>query len=108
MSKGWSFGGATMRRLVEREVAGDGRSFAEDRIDAHAASVQLDKGLHQRQTKPGAAVPRSVGMALEPVEHLVLDVGRNAGAPIGHGKDHMMVGAPGAQRNRGILWRKSD
>ena len=76
--------GAVIRRrcvrvLVDRKVAGDRGAFADHRIDAHLAAVQFDEGAHQRQAEAGAAMTRAVGVALEPVEHLVLDVSR-AGA----------------------------
>src|SRR6267378_8602484 len=79
MSRDRSFRGVAMRSLIDRKVARDGRAFADNRIDAHLASVQFDKGAHQRQAEAGAAMPRSIGMTLEPVEHLVFDVGRNSG-----------------------------
>ena len=44
----------------------------------------------------------------EPVEYLVLDVGRNARAGIGDGEDDVVVGFPGAQADGGVLRRKSD
>src|SRR5712671_1397314 len=91
-----SFCGVAMRSLVDRKVARDGRAFADDRIDAYLASVQFDKGAHQRQAEAGAAMPRSIGMTLEPVEHLVLDIGRDAGTAIGHGEDDAVSGSPGA------------
>src|SRR6202171_384089 len=82
-----SFRGVAMRSLIDRKIARDGRALADDRIDAHLASVQFDKRTHQRQAEAGAAMPRAVGMALEPVEHLVLDVRRNARTGIGDGED---------------------
>src|SRR6266540_3102838 len=108
MSRARSFGGVAMRVLVDRKVAGDRRALADHGIDAHLAAVQLDKGTHQRQAEAGAAVTRAVGVALEPVEHLVLHLSRNAGAGIAYGKDHAMLGPPRADRDRGIVWRKSD
>ena len=77
-------------------------------IDAHLAAMQFDKGAHQRQPEAGAAMPRAVGMAFEPVEHLVLDLGRNARAGIGHGEDDAVLGAPGADRHRRIMRREAD
>ncbi len=47
-------------------------------------------------------------MTFEPVEHLVLDVGRNARAGIGHGENHAVLGSLGAQSDGPILRRKSD
>src|SRR4051812_33830903 len=108
MSWGSSFRGVTMRGLVDREVARDGRAFTDDRIDADLAAVQFDKGAHQRQAEAGAAVPRAVGMALEPVEYLVLDVGRNARPGVGHGEGHIVLGAPGGEADGGILRREAD
>src|ERR671930_916283 len=108
MSWARSFGGVAMRVLVDREVAGDGGALAYHRIDAHLAAMQLDEGAHQRQAEAGAAVPRAVGVAFEPVEHLVLHLGRNAGAAIADGEDDAMLGPPRADRDRGIVRRESD
>src|SRR5713226_4380076 len=88
-----SFRGVAMRSLIDRKVAGHGRAFADDRIDAHLASVQFDEGAHQRQAEAGAAMPRAVGVTLEPVEHLVFDVGRNTRAGIGHGENDAVFGS---------------
>src|SRR5918995_273151 len=74
-----SFGGVAMSVLVDRKVAGDRGALADHRIDADLAAMQFDKGAHQRQAEAGAAVTRAVRVALEPVEHLVLYVSRNAG-----------------------------
>src|ERR1700720_3346303 len=92
-----SFRGVAMRGMVDRKVARDGRASADDRIDAHLASMQFDKGAHQRQAEARATMPRSLGMAFEPVEHLVFDIGRNARTGIGHGEGHAVLGSPGAQ-----------
>src|SRR5213075_2377945 len=108
MSWAWSFGGVAMRVLVDRKVAGDRGALADHGIDAHLAAVQFDKGAHQRQAKAGAAVTRAVGMALEPVEHLVLHLSGNARAGIADGEDHAMLGPPRADRDRGIVRRESD
>src|SRR3954468_17205285 len=108
MSLARSFGGVAMRVLVDRKVARDRRALADYRIDAHLAAVQLDEGAHQRQAEAGATVPRAVGMALEPVEHLVFHVSRNAGAAIADGEYHSMRGPLGADRDRGIVRRESD
>src|SRR6267154_3729298 len=102
MSLAWSFGGVAMRVLVDRKVARDRGALADHRIDAHLAAVQFDEGTHQRQAEAGAAVTRAVGMALEPVEHLVFHVSRNAGAGIADGDDHAMLGPLRADRDRGI------
>ena len=47
-------------------------------------------------------------MALEPVEHLVLDLGRNAGAGIGDREDDAMLVAPGADGDGGVVRREAD
>ena len=46
----------------------------------HRAAMQLDEGAHDRQAEAGAAMARAVRMGLEPVEHPVLHLGRDAGA----------------------------
>src|SRR5216684_8343999 len=101
-----SFSGVAMRSLIDRKVAGDGCAFADDRIDAHLASMHFDKGAHQRQAEAGAAMPRAVGMTLEPIEHLVFDIGRDAGTGIGHSEDDAVFGSPGAQADGRLLRRK--
>src|SRR5664279_4146686 len=103
-----SFRGVAMRGLIDRKVARDGRALADDRIDAHLASVEFDKGAHQRQAETGAAMPRAVRMALEPVEHLVLDVGRNPRTGIGDAENDAVFGSSGAQPDAGILRREPD
>ena len=45
-----------MGGLLDRKIAGHGRAFADDGIDAHFASVQFDKGTNQRQPEPRAAM----------------------------------------------------
>src|SRR5439155_26336376 len=87
---------ASMRGLCARKVAGHRRALADHRNAAHLAAVQFDKGAYQRQAESGAAMPRSVGVTLEPVEHLVLDIGRDAGTAIGHGEDDAVFSSPGA------------
>src|SRR5439155_13105273 len=72
-----------LARFAEREDAGDGGAAADRGVERHSAAVQLDKGAHQRQAKPGAAVARAERMSLEPIEHLVLHIGRNARAVVG-------------------------
>src|SRR5450755_1363534 len=96
-----SFRGVAMRGLIDRKVARDGRALADDRIDAHLASVQFDKRAYQRQAEAGAAVPRAMGMALEPVEHLVLDVGRNPRTGIGHAENDAVLGPSCAETDAG-------
>src|SRR6478609_9105507 len=103
-----SFGGVTMGVLVDRKIARHRRAFADHRIDLHLAAMQLDERAHQREAEAGAAVPRAVGMALEPVEHLVFDVGRNAGAGIGDRKNDAMLVSPRADGDGGIVRRESD
>src|ERR1700692_848342 len=98
-----SFRGVAMRGLIDWEGAGHARTRADDRIDAHLASVQFDKGAHQRQAEAGAAVPRAVGVAFEPVEYLVLDVGRNARTGVGHGEDDAVFGPDGAEADGRVL-----
>src|SRR5258708_40057264 len=51
---------------------------------------------------------RAVGMTFEPVESLVLDVGRNARAGIGYGENDAVLRSFGAEADSSILRRKSD
>src|SRR2546430_13739978 len=53
-------------------------------------------------------MPRPVGMTLEPVEHLVLDVGCNAWPEIGHRENDTALVSSGTESNRRIVRRKSD
>src|SRR3569623_2430627 len=94
-----SFSGVAMRGLVERKIANDPGAALDGRIEIHASAMEFHKGAHQRQAEARAAMPRAVGAALEPVEHLVLDVRRNAGAFVHDGKSHAVLGAPGAHRD---------
>src|SRR4029077_20338898 len=103
-----SFRGVAMRGLVDREVAGHGRALAYGGIDAHLAAVQLDKGAHQRQAEPGAAMPGPLRVALEPVEHLVLGLGRNAWSGVGHREHHAVLASPRADGHGGVTRRESD
>src|SRR6266852_4263088 len=103
-----SFRGVAMRGLIARKVARHRRAFADARIDAHLAAVQFDKGAHQRQAEASAAMPRSMGAALEPVEHLVLDVGRNARTGIGHREGDALLSSACADDDGRVLRREAD
>src|SRR5207302_7565801 len=78
------------------------------RIDAYLAAMQLDKRALQGQAEAGAAVPRPVRVALEPVEHLVLDVRRNARTGIGYGKHDGMLAPFCADADTRVLRREAD
>src|ERR1051326_3107674 len=93
MSGTRSFRGVAMR-LIDREFAGHGRPLARNRIDPDLAAMQFDKGTHQRQAEARAAMPRAVGMTLEPVEHLVLHLRRDAGSAIAHRAPHAAARPP--------------
>src|ERR1035437_3369488 len=66
--------------LHGREHAGHRGALPERGVDRHRAAVQLDERAHQREPEAGAAVLRAHRVGLEPVEHLVLRLRRNAGA----------------------------
>src|SRR3954471_24336285 len=51
---------------------------------------------------------RAVGMALEPVEHLVLDIGRNAGTGIADAEYDVVLSPLRSDDNLGIPRGKSD
>src|SRR5229473_6432975 len=104
MSWDRSFRGVAMRSLIDRKVARDGRALAHDRIDAHLASMQFDERADERQAETGAAMPRAVGMTLEPVEYLILDIRRNSRPGVGHGENDAVLASSGAQADSGVLW----
>src|SRR3954468_4725941 len=106
MSLARSFGGVAMRVLVDRKVTADRGALAHHRIDPHLAAVQFDKGAHQRQAEPGAAVPRAARAALTPLEYLVFHVWRDTGTAIGHREDDAVLAADAADGDRGIMRRE--
>src|SRR2546430_6830891 len=74
--------------LSEREHAGDGGATPDRRVERHRATVQLHKGAHQRQAEASAAMTRAEGVGLEPIEYLILHIGRDAGAMVGNREYH--------------------
>ena len=50
--------------------------------------MQLHEGAHQRQAEASAAMARAERVGLEPIEHLVLHVRRDAGPVIGDREYH--------------------
>ena len=88
-----------LARFAEREDAGDGGAAADGGIERHRSAVQLDEGAHQRQAEARAAMARAERMGLEPVEHLVLHVGRDAGSVVGHREHDGVLEPLGGQRN---------
>ena len=67
--------------------------------------MQLDERAHQRQAEAGAAVLRTHRVGLEPVEHLILGVGRDAGPAIGD-REHHRVGLPLGRQRHGLARRR--
>src|SRR6478672_3530356 len=53
-------------------------------------------------------MPRSLRMALEPVEHLVLDLGGNARSGVGYREYHAALGTPRADGNGRTMRRETD
>src|SRR5262245_42189013 len=70
--------------MVEREHAGNRGTAADRGFEPDRAAVQLHEGAHQRQPEPGAAVARAERMGLEPIEHLVLHIGRDTWSAVGY------------------------
>src|SRR5262249_8490501 len=70
--------------MIEREDAGDRGAAADGGFERHRAAVQLHERAHQGQAEARAAVARAERMGLEPIEHLVLYIGRDARPAIGH------------------------
>src|SRR5215470_2440924 len=93
--------------FAKRKHAGDGGAAADRRIERHRAAMQLHEGAHQRQAKAGAAMPRAEGMGLEPIEYLVLHVGRDAGAIVGDREYHRILEPLGRERNGPARGRKA-
>src|SRR5262245_24336687 len=93
--------------LSEREHAGDGGATPDRRVERHRAAVQLHKRAHQRQAEASAAMTRAEGVGLEPIEYLILHIGRDAGAVVGNRKYHSILESLGRERNGPARWRKA-
>src|SRR5262252_5941450 len=70
--------------MIEREDAGDRGAAADGGFERHRTAVQLHERAHQGEAEARAAVARAERMGLEPIEHLVLYIGRDARPAIGH------------------------
>src|SRR5256886_16225796 len=93
--------------VIEREDAGDRGAAADGGFERHRAAMQLDERAHQGQAEARAAVARAERMGLEPIEHLVLYIGRDAGPAIGH-REYDGVPAPlGGKSNDLAAGRKA-
>src|SRR5215813_10551566 len=79
--------------VIEREDAGDRGAAADGGFERHRAAVQLHERAHQGEAEARAAVARTEGVSLEPIEHLVLHIGLDAGPEIGH-REYDGVPAP--------------
>src|SRR5215831_10746036 len=79
--------------MIEWEDAGHRGAAADGGFERHRAAVQLHERAHQGEAEARTAVARAERMGLEPIEHLVLYVGRDAGAAIGH-REYDGVPAP--------------
>ena len=62
--------------------------------------MQLDEGPHTGQAKADAAMARADRVRLEPVEHAVDHVDRNAAALIGHLEHDLSGATQGRERDR--------
>src|SRR6516165_5169269 len=88
-----------LRAVVEREDAGDGSPAPHRGFERHRPAMQLDERAHQRKTQAGAAVAGAERMGLEPIEHLILYIGRNAGTAIRNREDERIFETLGRKRN---------
>src|SRR5262249_35168884 len=92
---------------VGRGDAGDRGAAADAGSDRPQAAVQPDERAHQGEAEARAAVARAERVSLEPIEHLVLYIGRDAGPAIGH-REYDGVPAPlGGKRNDLAARRKA-
>src|ERR1700738_2840693 len=85
------------RAVVEREDAGDGGPAPHRGFERHLPAMQLEERAHQCKTQAGAAVAGAERMGLEPIEYLILYVGRNAGAAVRDLEDGRSVEALGGK-----------
>src|SRR5215813_9041271 len=93
--------------MIEREDAGDRGAAADGGFERHRAAVQLHERAHQGEAEARAAVARAERVSLEPIEHLALHIGRDAGPAIGH-REYDGVPAPlGGKRNDLTAGRKA-
>src|SRR5262245_38965514 len=93
--------------LPEREHAGDGGATPDRRVERHRAAVQLHKGAHQRQAEASAAMTRAEGVGLEPIEYLVLHIGRYSWTVVGNREHHGILKPLGRERNGPARRRKA-
>src|SRR5262245_41194690 len=93
--------------LIEREDAGHRGAAADGGFERHRAAVQLHERTHQGEAEARAAVARAERMGLEPIEHLVLYIGRDAGSAIGHREQDGIPGPLGGKRNDLAAGRKA-
>src|SRR5215472_15857693 len=70
----------------EREGAYHGGALLRNGIYPNRAVVQFDERSHDRQSETGAVMMGAVGIGFKPVEHLVLDIARDARAAIFDGE----------------------
>src|SRR3954463_4479924 len=91
--------------MAEREHAGDRGAAADGGVEGHRAAVQLDEGAHERKSEAGAAVMRAQGICLEPIEHPVLHVRRDAGALV-RNREHQGVLQPLGRQRNGLARRR--
>src|SRR2546427_8211688 len=93
--------------VIEREDAGDRGAAADGGFERHRAAVQLHERAHQGAAEARAAVARAERVSLEPIEHLALHIGRDAGSAIRH-REYDGIPAPlGGQRNDLAAGRKA-
>src|SRR5215475_12524053 len=93
--------------LSEREHAGHGGTAPDCRVERHRTAVQLHKGAHQRQAQASAAMTRAEGVGLEPIEYLILHIGRYSGTVVGNREHHGILKPLGRERNGPARDRKS-
>src|SRR6478752_69686 len=79
-----ALGRRALGAMPEGKDADDGGAAADGGFQRYRAAVQLDKRAHQREAETGAAMARAERMSFEPIEYLVLDIGRDARAAVGH------------------------
>src|SRR5262249_56233292 len=80
--------GGPFRHMLQREGTNDRGAAPRRGIQTDRTTVQLDERAYDRQAQSGAAMPRAQRVALEAIEHAILDFGGNAGAAVGDPEQH--------------------
>src|SRR5690606_38611881 len=93
---------------IDREDAGHRGSLAGRAVDRYRAAVKFDEAADDGKTEADAAMFRTLGAALEALEHLVDLVRPDAAPPVGDTERDGVRAARRGQHDRRALGREAD